>query len=54
MVDEEKKYAKGDILASKTYAANRDLLSVALEDGQSYSKPEIQAAIKKYRKGAVK
>lgn len=54
MTGEERKYAKEDILVSKTYAANRDLLSIVLEDGQSYSKSEIQAAIKKYKKGAVK
>lgn len=54
MAEEERKYDKKDILKSRTYSAYRDLLSVVLKDDECYSKPEIQAAIRNYKKGTVK
>lgn len=48
----EEKYTKEQIVNSKTFINNRDLLNAVLEN-KSYSKKEINEIIKKYRKGKV-
>ena len=46
----EEKYTKEQIVNSKTFINNRDLLNAVLEN-KSYSKKEINEIIKKYKKG---
>ena len=42
----EAKFTKNQIVGSKTYVRNRDMLSAVLEDGKTYSKNEIEKIIK--------
>ena len=46
----EEKYTKEQIVNSKTFINNRDLLNAILED-KSYSKKEINEIIENYKKG---
>lgn len=48
----EEKYTKEQIVNSKTFINNRDLLNAVLEN-KSYSKKEINEIIKNYKKGKV-
>ena len=48
----EEKYTKEQIVNSKTFINNRDLLNAVLED-KSYSKTEVNEIIKNYKKGKV-
>ena len=48
----EEKYTKEQIVNSKTFINNRDLLNAILED-KSYSKKEINKIIENYKKGKV-
>ena len=48
----EEKFTKEQIVNSKTFIENRDLLKAILED-KSYSKKEINEIIKIYKKGKV-
>ena len=48
----EEKYTKEQIVNSKTFINNRDLLNAILED-KSYSKKEINEIIENYKKGKV-
>ena len=48
----EEKYTKEQIVNSKTFINNRDLLNAVLEN-KSYSKKELNEIIKNYKKGAV-
>ena len=48
----EDKFSKEQIVNSKTFINNRDLLNAVLED-KSYSKKEINEIIKNYKKGKV-
>ena len=48
----EEKFKKEQIVNSKTFIENRDLLKAILED-KSYSKKEINEIIKNYKKGKV-
>ena len=48
----EEKYTKSQIVNSKIYISNRDLLNAVLEN-KSYSKKEINEIIKNYKKGKV-
>mgnify|MGYP004714807487 CR=1 FL=1 len=48
----EEKYTKEQLVNSKTYINNSDLLNAVLEN-KSYSKKEINEIIKKYKKGKV-
>ena len=48
----EEKYTKEQIVNSKTFINNRDLLNAVLEN-KSYSKKEINEIIKKYKTGQV-
>lgn len=48
----EDKFTKEQIVNSKTFINNRDLLNAVLED-KSYSKKEINKIIENYKKGKV-
>lgn len=48
----EDKFSKEQIVNSKTFINNRDLLNAVLED-KSYSKNEINKIIENYKKGKV-
>lgn len=48
----KEKYTKEQIVNSKTFINNRDLLNAILED-KSYSKKEINEIIENYKKGKV-
>lgn len=41
----EEKFTKDQIVRSRTYARNRDMLSAVLEDGKTYSKSEVEKII---------
>ena len=41
------------IVNSKIYISNRDLLNAVLEENEKYSKTEIDEIIKNYMKGKV-
>lgn len=47
------RFTKTQILASKTYADTRDLLTALLKDGHSYSYDEINKLTEKWKKGKV-
>lgn len=50
----ENKYTKKQIINSKTFANNKDLLEVILKENKSYSKKEVNEIIENYKKGKVK
>lgn len=43
--ENEMKFTKDQIVRSRTYARNRDMLSAVLEDGKTYSKREVEKII---------
>ena len=49
----EEKYTKNQIIKSKTFIDNKDLLNAILKEDKSYSKQEINKIIEKYKKGKV-
>lgn len=48
------RYSKQQALKSKLFEQNRDALSVILDDGKSYTKAEIQNALKQFYERKVK
>lgn len=46
-------YSKEQLAASKKYANQRDLISVLLVNGKSYTLDEVDALIDNYKKGKV-
>lgn len=50
----ESTFSKAQILASKKYKHNIDILTVLLKDGERYSIDEVEKLINKYMKGSVK
>ena len=48
----EEQFTKEQIVNSRTFIDNRDLLNAILED-KSYSKKEVDEIIKDYKKGKV-
>lgn len=54
MATKELKYLKEDILASKTIDYNKDVLMVVLEDGEYYTKKEIEKKYKEFMNREVK
>lgn len=48
------RYAKGQILKSKRFSDQRDLLGAILEDEKAYSLEEVDAEIDGYKRKAVK
>lgn len=47
-------YTKQQLAASEKYRSRRDLIMALLEEGKTYSLPEAEAVLEKYRKGQVK
>ncbi len=50
----EDKYTKKQIVNSKTFKENKDLLNALLEENKLYTKNEISEIIKNYKEGMVK
>lgn len=50
----EDKYTKNQIINSKTYVNNRDLLNALLSDNKTYSKSQVNEIIENFKKGKVK
>lgn len=46
-------YTREQIMSSQRYANRRDLVSVLLENGKTYTLTEVDALINKFMKGAV-
>lgn len=51
-VKQEPVFTKEQLLASKKYEADRDIISVVLEDG-SYTEKQVTKAIEQFKKGKV-
>ncbi len=49
----EEKYTKKQIVNSKTFIDNKDLLNAILKEDKSYSKQEINKIIENFKKGKV-
>ena len=49
----EEKYTKNQIIKSKTFIDNKDLLNAILKEDKRYSKQEINKIIENYKKGKV-
>ena len=47
-------YTREQVMSSQRYANRRDLVSVLLESGKTYTLAEVDALINKFMKGAVK
>ena len=47
-------YTREQVMSSQRYANRRDLVSVLLENGKTYTLAEVDALIDKFMKGAVK
>ena len=47
-------FTKEQIVASKKYRSNRDLLNVILDEGKKYTAAEIYKKIEDFKKGKVK
>ncbi len=50
----EAAYTREQVMSSQRYASRRDLVSVLLENGKTYTLTEVDALINKFMKGAVK
>lgn len=50
----EDKYTKKQIVNSKTFKENKDLLNALLEENNLYTKNEVSEIIKNYKEGMVK
>ena len=50
----EIKFEKKQLIVSKKYAADRDLVDALLDDKKLYTLAEVDNLINKYRKGMVK
>lgn len=50
----ELKFTKEQLLNSKKYSNNKDILVALLTDGKSYSHSEVTKLIEDFMKGAVK
>ncbi len=49
----EEKYTKKQIVNSKTFIDNKDLLNAVLKEDKSYSKQEVNKIIENFKKGKV-
>ena len=47
-------YTREQVMSSQRYANRRDMVSVLLESGKTYTLAEVDALIDKFMKGAVK
>ena len=50
----EAAFTREQVMSSQRYANRRDLVSVLLENGKTYTLTEVDALINKFMKGAVK
>ena len=50
---EDKKYSKRQLVNSKKYASNKDLLQVLLEDNNLYTLAEVDKKIEEFKKRKV-
>lgn len=50
----EEKFSKEQILLSKKYRKNKDILRTILKDEETYSFKEVDSLIEKFMKGKVK
>lgn len=50
----EDEYTKNQIVNSKTFKENKDLLNAVLKENKSYTKKEVNEIIKNYKEGKVK
>lgn len=51
--EKETQYSKRQLVFSKKYASNRDLLQVLLEDDKSYTLKEVENKINEFKKRRV-
>lgn len=49
----EEKYTKKQIINSKTFIDNKDLLNAVLKEDESYTKQEVNKIIENFKKGKV-
>lgn len=49
----EEKYTKKQIVNSKTFIDNKDLLNAVLKEDKSYTKQEVNKIIENFKKGKV-
>lgn len=50
----EEKYSKKQIVNSKIFNNNKDLLNALLNENETYTKNEVYEIIEKFKKGKVK
>ena len=50
---EEPRYSKKQLVSSKKYASNKDLLEVLLNDNDLYTFEEVESQINEYKKRSV-
>ncbi len=53
-VTTEPKFTKEQLLNSKKYSNNKDILAALFKEGESYSHSEVTKLIQDFMKGAVK
>lgn len=49
----EPAFSKGQIIGSKKYQENKDILNALLEEKKSYTAKEVQVLLEKFQKGKV-
>lgn len=49
----ENKFTKEQLISSKLFSNNKDILSATLESNKEYTKKEAQKIIEKFKKGKV-
>ena len=52
--EEKEKFSKEQILNSKNYAKNKDVLTAILKDNEFYAKEEVDLKIKEFLKRRIK
>lgn len=50
---EEIRYSKKQLVLSKKYSSNRDVLQALLEENKSYTSDEVEKIIKEFKKRKV-
>jgi len=50
----EIKFSKSQLVESKRFSGQKDLLNTILEDGKEYTLEEVVSKVEKYLKGKVK
>lgn len=51
--EKETKYNKKQLVSSKKYSANRDLLQVLLQEDKTYTLKEVESKIKEFKERKV-